>query len=120
MVSQKDRDDARVTRKRYLFVSLFLLALLVMTIAGLVSSYLEYKHFSQSQSQQDASNQSVQRRQQTTQDKQNASEQAKLCSTLTGLAALKAPAGNSIDNPSRAYEQSLQAKLSELSTDIGC
>jgi hypothetical protein len=71
------------------------------------------------------------------QQKQAAAEQAaqarqaelldrKLCATLdplAGLAELKPPAGNAKDNPSRAYEQELSAKLaplSQLGPDLGC
>jgi hypothetical protein len=50
----------------------------------------------------------------------------KLCATLeplAGLAGLRPPAGNPGDNPSRAYEQELSAKLAplaQLGPDLGC
>jgi hypothetical protein len=44
----------------------------------------------------------------------------KLCGSFGRLAALKPPAGNASDNPSRAYEQQQHAILVGLGTDIGC
>ena len=51
---------------------------------------------------------------------------AKLCSSLLpleALAGLKPPPGSPADNPSRAYEQELSAKLAplaQLGPDLGC
>jgi hypothetical protein len=100
MVSKEE--GVRVTRKTALIISLILIALIFTTGASLLSSYLEYKHFAQSQ---EAQSQVINH---------------KLCSTMTGLSLLRAPQGDPSGNPSRAYEQALQSKLSELSIDIGC
>ena len=44
----------------------------------------------------------------------------KLCATLDSLRSLQPPPGNPASNPSRAYEQGLHARLSQLGTDLGC
>ena len=44
----------------------------------------------------------------------------KLCATLDDLRSLQPPSGNPASNPSRAYEQGLHARLSQLGTDLGC
>jgi len=51
---------------------------------------------------------------------QGAIIEAKICSTLGGLATLSPPAGNPKTNPSRGYLQHQHAKLDELSGDLGC
>lgn len=43
-----------------------------------------------------------------------------LCTTLDRLSALKPPAGDASQNPSRAYEQEQHQILSELGPDVGC
>lgn len=74
---------------------------------------------SSQQQQQAAAEQAAQRA-------QGAALERKLCATLdplAGLASLKPPAGNPADNPSRAYEQELSAKLAplaQLAPDLGC
>ena len=60
------------------------------------------------------------------QQRASAAVEGKLCKSLgplAGLAGLKPPAGNPGDNPSRAYEQRLSAKLAalaQLGPDLGC
>ena len=46
--------------------------------------------------------------------------EAKLCSTLDGLARLQPPPGNPDTNPSRAYLQGLHLKFIDLGRDLGC
>lgn len=68
----------------------------------------------------------AQQAEQAVQRQQGVLLEEKLCSTLeplTTLAKLKPPSGNPNDNPSRAYEQQLSAKLAplaQLSSDLGC
>jgi len=60
------------------------------------------------------------------QQRAGAAIEGKLCKSLEPLAALarlKPPAGNPDENPSRAYEQELSARLAplaQLGPDIGC
>lgn len=46
--------------------------------------------------------------------------EAKLCTTLGSLAALKPPTGDPAANPSRAFDQKLTFTLKELAPDLGC
>ena len=76
------------------------------------------------------SEQAAQQRQAATeraaQQRAGAAIEGKLCKSLEPLAALarlKPPAGNPDENPSRAYEQELSARLAplaQLGPDIGC
>jgi hypothetical protein len=65
-------------------------------------------------------------REQGTQQRQGEQLEQRLCATLgplAGLATLRPPAGNPGDNPSRAFEQDLSAKLAplaQLGPDLGC
>jgi hypothetical protein len=54
------------------------------------------------------------------QQRQAATVQRKLCTTMAELAALKPPPGNPATNPSRAYDQHLHATLTEIGADFGC
>ena len=96
-----------VRRARYAFVALAMLTL-VMTGVAILFTVSYYQ------------------REQAAQRRQGAQLEQKLCATLdplAGLATLKPPAGNPGDNPSRAYEQRLSAKLAplaQLGPDLGC
>jgi hypothetical protein len=99
---QLELDMVRISKGTRLGAVLLLLAVLLMGVASVVSSYLEWNHYIDSQRAQ------------------GAAIDARLCSTLDKLAALKAPAGPAGTNPSRAYEQQLAMTLAELKNDIGC
>jgi type II secretory pathway pseudopilin PulG len=68
----------------------------------------------------------AEQREQAAQRQQGAAIEDKLCKSLAplaSLATLQPPAGNPSDNPSRAYEQELSARLAplaQLGPDIGC
>ena len=64
--------------------------------------------------------QASQHREQVMQQQQRQVILRALCTTFGELAALKPPAGDPVTNPSRAYEQSLHARLDQLGTDLGC
>ena len=64
--------------------------------------------------------QSNQRQEQQAQRRQGALIEAKLCSTLGRLAALKPPPGDPAANPSRAYLQAEHDTLAQLGVDLGC
>ena len=79
-----------------------LILVLIMGAAAVVSSYLESRHY------------------QETQQAQGALVELRLCTTLDKLAALKPPAGSPAGNPSRLYEQNLSKVLAQLKPDLGC
>lgn len=54
------------------------------------------------------------------QQRQGQQLEARLCTSLDALAALKPPPGRPGDNPSRAYLQGQHAVLAELGPDVGC
>ena len=62
----------------------------------------------------------AQHQEQAAQQRQGAVLEAKLCTTLDRLAALKPPAGNPASNPARAYAQQEHAVLAQLGPDVGC
>ena len=64
--------------------------------------------------------QSQQRQEQQAQRRQGQAIEAKLCSTLNRLAALKPPPGDPAANPSRAYLQAEHDTLAQLGFDLGC
>lgn len=72
------------------------------------------------------SNAAAQQRQQASQKLAAQLVEARLCKSLLpleGLANLRPPAGDPVNNPSRAYEQELSAKLAplaQLGPDLGC
>lgn len=72
------------------------------------------------QQNQQASQQRQAAAEQAAQRQQGALLEAKLCSTLGKLAALKPPAGNPATNPARAFDQSLHSTLAQLGPDLGC
>jgi hypothetical protein len=106
-------DRPKNNRRTVVVIVLILACTLVMGGGALLSSYLEFKSFAHSQEEQSA--EAAEARQKLAEQTQD-----KLCSTLTGLAEIKAPPINSADNLSRVYEQKIQDKLSELSSDVGC
>jgi hypothetical protein len=57
---------------------------------------------------------------QRAQQRQGQQLEAKICTTLNRLAALKPPGGSPADNPSRAFEQQQHAVLAQLGPDVGC
>jgi hypothetical protein len=95
-------DNVHVSRGARRGAILLLALVLIMGGGALLSSWLEYHHFA------------------TTQQQQGRLIDARLCATLSKLAALKPPAGSAKDNPSRAYEQQLAMTLAQLRPDIGC
>jgi flagellar basal body-associated protein FliL len=128
MTGKAAREPVQVTRRMIVASVVLLTLVLVMGAAALISSYLENKHYETQLSNQNKHFEfqlSAQiRSQQESQERQSKSEQARLCSSLTGLSQLKAPngsaAGSSLLMLSIAFEQNQQKKLSELSSDIGC
>ena len=101
-----------------------MLILLVLLVGGgnlWNSYYLTGQVRAQAKSQQ-----KQQDEQAAAQKKLGAVVEAKLCSSLAKFSALtdlRAPAGNPVDNPSRAFDQRLVlavAPLAQLGPDIGC
>jgi hypothetical protein len=90
------------TRRERWFLGLMLVFTVILSAGALISQQIQQNSFQDSQRAQ------------------GAAEQAKLCSVLLPLAALKAPSGTAADNPSRLYEQQQEAKLSELAPAVGC
>jgi type II secretory pathway pseudopilin PulG len=110
-------------RTRYAFVALVVLSLAIGAAAMLftVSYYHREQGAQQRQAAQQAAAQARQAaQQQAAQRAQGELLEAKLCSTLGKLAALKPPAGNAVANPARGYDQSLHATLAQLGPDLGC
>lgn len=60
----------------------------------------------------------AQHQEQAAQQRQGAVLEAKLCTTLDRLAALRPPPGSPADNPSRAYLQDQHAVLAQLGPDV--
>lgn len=90
------------TRRERWFAAVMMILAVVLGGGALLSQQLQQNSFVDSQRQQATA------------------EERKLCSVLLPLAALRAPAGDPTGNPSRAYEQNLEAKLSELAPAVGC
>ena len=100
-----------------------IVVLFAIAVALSVTAYLASVHTNQT-------NQANQRRQEAQQAAAQRAQaeliEAKLCTTLkplAGLAGLRPPAGNPADNPARAFEQHLVAKLAplaQLGPDLGC
>jgi single-stranded DNA-binding protein len=81
-------------------------AFVLFTAAGLgVEGYLQWHN---------QETQSSQTKQQSEQELQG------ICHTLGAIAALKPPAGNGSENPSREYEQRFHAVIDQLRPDLGC
>lgn len=102
MTEQREREAVLISRTTVRFSIALLILVLIMGAGAVVSSYLEWNHYINSQRAQG---------QQT---------DSRLCATLDKLAALKPPSGSAGANPSRAYEQELATTLSQLKPDIGC
>lgn len=113
MATKEPDKPIQISRGMARVVVVILVLVLVMGAAALISSYWENQHYEKQLSAQIAS-------QQSSQDANRKLILDKLCSTLTGLAEIKAPAGDPATNPSRAFEQAQQKKLAELSSDLGC
>lgn len=62
----------------------------------------------------------AQHAEQVAQQRQGAAIEAKLCTSLARLAALKPPPGDPAANPSRAFEDEQHAVLAQLGPDVGC
>lgn len=90
-----------VRRAAYAYVALMVVSL-VLSGASLLGA-ISYYHTEQ-----------------RAQQRQGEVLEAKLCTTLGRLAALKPPAGSPAANPSRAFEQALAGTLAELGPDVGC
>ena len=90
------------------FAVLALLALLV-TGANLLWTAHAVRSFQSSQQAQSAA-----------QRRQGALTEARLCTTLDRLTALKPPPGSPAHNPSRAYLQAQHDTLAQLGVDLGC
>lgn len=104
-----DKGDARLSPQvSRALVVLFLLPSLIAVAAviGVIVDSVSY--------------QAAQRRQQQVQEQQGRIVERKLCQTLDGLVQLRPPPGNPATNPSRAFEQRLHEKLSQLAPDVGC
>jgi hypothetical protein len=86
-----------------------LVLVLIVGAGNLVASRLEV----------DASN-AAQAREQAAQKRQGKIIDAKICTTMARLAALRPPAGSPSRNPSRAFDDNLHATLDELGPDLGC
>jgi hypothetical protein len=101
------------TRRERWLAGLTLLLSLIMSGGALLSGQLQQNSFEHTISVNHAHNLSVQAA-------QARAEQARLCAALLPLAALKAPAGSSASNPSRAFEQKQQAILAKVAPAAGC
>ena len=123
-VKPKVETQVVVNKKTTIMVIIIFILVLLMGISSLVSSFIENDsyHTQLIQQNQKFENQLTTqiRNQQEAQRKQGQAEGVKICATLNSLAEIKAPTGSAGNNPSRAYEQQLQKRLSELHTDIGC
>ena len=102
IVADERSDSAKLTKgaRRAIIILLFLV--LIMGFAALLSSYLEWYSYKNSQ------------------QTQGQILEQKLCTTLDRLASLKPPAGSPANNPSRQYEQDLAKLLAQLKPDVGC
>jgi hypothetical protein len=112
-------------RVRWAIVVLFVLAI-VPGAAGVALVVHEADVNAAAQRQQQAAQQRAAAAEHAAQQRAGAVIVARLCLSLEpleGLAQLKPPAGNAHDNPSRAYEQQLSARLAplaQLGPDLGC
>lgn len=107
-------------------VAILLFLVLLVGLGNLWATYAyvgDFKAQIKSQNDKAARTAATVKAQQKT---QNAAFLRRLCSSLeplTGLSQLRPPSGNPRDNPSRAYEQQLSAKLAplaQLGPDLGC
>jgi hypothetical protein len=98
----------------------FLVLLVVVGAGNLLSGYMQNRHYEQQFTQQQDRFEQQFSQQQAQQKAQGKLVEQRLCATFTSLGAIKPPGGSTAGNPSRAYEQALSAKLTELGSDIGC
>ncbi len=101
-----------LTRREKLFAGSLLLLVLIMGAGALLSGYMQnsswQRQFTQSQEQQQEARQ-----------KQNEQFGKQLCAIFLPIAALKAPTGDA-SNPSRLFEQQLEAKLALIAPLLRC
>jgi hypothetical protein len=86
---------------------------LVMSGGALLSQQLQQNNFQNTIARNHARNLQVQAA-------QAAAVDTKLCAIFLPIAALKAPPGDGGSNPSRLFEQQLEAKLSRVASALDC
>jgi hypothetical protein len=100
-----------------------LFLLIVIGTGNLLSGYLQNKHTQQQLSQQNQTFQQKfteqQAQQKAAQQKASAAFDAQLCAIFLPIARLKAPPGTAAD-PSRLFEQQLEAKLALIAPVLRC
>lgn len=101
-----------VSRREKAFAGTMLLLVLVMGAGALLSGYMQNSSWQQqyARGQQQAA---------ATQRAQSALFVAKLCAIFEPIATLKAPSGDA-SNPSRLFDQHLEAKLALVAPLLGC
>ena len=102
--------------------SALVLVAVVLCLCGssLLWSARQQNAYEASVRHQQAEQLAAQHREQAAAQRAAALIEQKLCLSLGRLAALRPPAGNPADNPSRAFEQAQHAILAGLGPDIGC
>lgn len=119
VISPAEPPKRSLTRGERLFAAGALTLLVVLSGGTLISQQLQQNSFETTITTNHNANLARQAA-------QGAAVEAKLCKTLKPLeplAELRAPAGDPVSNPSRAFEQQLVirlAPLAQLGADIGC
>lgn len=101
-----------ITRREKLFAVTLLLLVLVMGAGSLLSGYVQNNRWQQKFTQS-------QQQQAVAQQKAGAAITAQLCAIFEPIATLKAPAGDA-SNPSRIFEQKLEANLARVAPVLKC
>lgn len=112
----EEASKVMLTRREKVFAVSLLVLVLVMGAGALLSGYMQNSAWQRQygQGQQQAAAQA-----RAAQQKQSALVQAQLCSIFVPIAQLKAPAGNAAD-PSRMWEQKVEAKLALVALVLKC
>lgn len=100
--------------------SLVLALCLIMSGGALISQQLQQNSFQNTINTGHAQRLAAEAAQAKAQAAQGAAIEAKLCSIFMPISTLKAPAGNAADNPSRLFEQNLEARLALVAPALDC
>lgn len=108
------------TRRERWFAGLVLILCLVMSGGTLISQQLQQNSFQNTISTGHASRLAAEAAQAKAQAAQGAAIEAKLCSIFMPIASLKAPSGAGSSNPSRLFDQQLEARLAQVAPALNC
>jgi hypothetical protein len=84
-----------------------------MSGGALISQQVQQNDFQNTIARNHAKNEAVQAA-------EGAAVEVKLCAIFLPITSLKAPPGNPVDNPSRLFEQQLEARLAQVAPALDC